>query len=394
MSAIDGLVAELCRDGVEYRKLGEVAKIVKGETPIQKAIPGDYPLVVTAHGRLSSNKFQFDCEAVCIPLVSSKGHGRAELKEVHYQSGKFALGNILAAVIPNDGTILQANFLQKYLMARKDTLLCPLMRGGANVSIPIDRLKLVKIPVPPIEVQREVVRILDAFTALTDKLTEELDCRRQQYAYYRDRLLSPESLEALDGKPVEMVRLGDVGQMAMCKRIFKSQTGKEGDIPFFKIGTFGGIPDAYINRELYEEYRGKYRFPKVGDILISASGTIGRTVTYHGEDAYFQDSNIVWLEHDESRVLNTYLKYMYSTLEWKVDGGTIKRLYGSAFHAVEIPVPSLATQQKVVDILDRFDALTASLTDGLPAEIEARKAQYAYYRDCLLDFPRKGGAAA
>ena len=122
---------------------------------------------------------------------------------------------------------------------------------------------------------------------------------------------------------------------------------------------------------------------------MSASGTIGRAVTYNGEDAYFQDSNIVWLEHDESQILNAYLKYVYSTLEWKLDGGTIKRLYGSAFHAIEVPIPSLATQQKVVDILDRFDALTTSLTDGLPAEIEARRQQYEYYRDKLLSFPRK-----
>ena len=174
----------------------------------------------------------------------------------------------------------------------------------------------------------------------------------------------------------------------MCKRIFKNQTAKEGEIPFYKIGTFGSSPDAYISKSLDQEYRAKYRFPKKGDVLISASGTIGRTVVYDGKDAYFQDSNIIWLTHDGTVVTNEYLKHAYSVLEWKTEGGTIKRLYGSSFHSLEIPVPSLETQRKVVDILDRFDALTTSLTDGLPAEIEARRQQYEYYRDKLLSFPR------
>ena len=179
----------------------------------------------------------------------------------------------------------------------------------------------------------------------------------------------------------------------MCKRIFKNQTAKEGEIPFYKIGTFGSAPDAYISKSLYQEYRTKYRFPKKGEILISASGTIGRTVVYDGSDAYYQDSNIVWLSHDETVVTNEYLKHAYTVLEWKTEGGTIKRLYGSAFHSLKIPVPSFETQQKVVAILDRFDALTTSLTDGLPGEIQARRQQYEYYRDRLLNFPRKEAAA-
>lgn len=387
MSAIDELVAELCPNGVEYRKLNEVCLIETGRLNAKAAVEnGAYCFFTTAEEVSKIDTYRWDTEALLIA-------GNANVGSVKHFKGKFEAYQ-RTYVLTQFVSDIQPRYLYHYLEAHLKDYLADKSNSAAMTYIVLSTLQDFPIPVPPIEVQREIVRILDTFTELTDTLTEELDCRRQQYAYYRDRLLSRESLEALDGKPVEMVKLGDVGQMAMCKRIFKSQTGKEGDIPFFKIGTFGGIPDAYINRELYEEYRDKYRFPKVGDILISASGTIGRTVTYHGEDAYFQDSNIVWLEHDESRVLNTYLKYMYSTLEWKVDGGTIKRLYSSAFHAVEIPVPSLETQQKVVDILDRFDALTTSLTDGLPAEIEARRTQYAYYRDRLLDFQRKEVAAS
>ena len=96
----------------------------------------------------------------------------------------------------------------------------------------------------------------------------------------------------------EQRKFGDLGSVAMCKRIFKEQTSTDGDIPFYKIGTFGAEPDAFISRELFEEYRGKFQYPNIGDMLISASGTIGRTVEYKGEEAYIQDSNIEWYKHD------------------------------------------------------------------------------------------------
>ena len=101
----------------------------------------------------------------------------------------------------------------------------------------------------------------------------------------------------------------------MCKRIFKEETTDVGEIPFYKIGTFGSVPDAYISRELYEEYRSKYSYPHKGDILLSASGTIGRIVEYNGEEAYFQDSNIVWLSHDET-ISNLFLKTLYPIVKW------------------------------------------------------------------------------
>ena len=107
----------------------------------------------------------------------------------------------------------------------------------------------------------------------------------------------------------EQRKFGDVGSISMCKRIFKEQTSDDGDIPFYKIGTFGSEPDAYISRELFEEYKVKFSYPQLGDMLISASGTIGRTVEYMGNDEYFQDSNIVWLNHN-GKINNTFLKYL------------------------------------------------------------------------------------
>lgn len=98
----------------------------------------------------------------------------------------------------------------------------------------------------------------------------------------------------------EQRKLGEIASVSMCKRIYKNQTLIEGDIPFYKIGTFGGTPDSFISRKLFEEYKSKYPYPNKGDILISASGSIGRTVEFTGKDEYFQDSNIVWLNHNEN----------------------------------------------------------------------------------------------
>lgn len=184
--------------------------------------------------------------------------------------------------------------------------------------------------------------------------------------------------------------LGEVGPLCMCRRIFKDQTSDVGEIPFYKIGTFGGSADAYISRSLFDEYRAAYNYPKKGDLLISCSGTIGRTVPFDGEDAYFQDSNIVWIDNDESYVTNAFLKYLYSCIEWPISkGGTIGRLYGKDIKKITIPVPSLEEQARIVTVLDQFDALVNDISRGLPAEIEARRRQYAYYRDRLLSFKEK-----
>ena len=185
------------------------------------------------------------------------------------------------------------------------------------------------------------------------------------------------------------VRLGDIGKVAMCRRILKSETNPIGGIPFFKIGTFGKKEDAYISIEKFYECKEKYPYPKKGMILISTSGTIGRTVVFDGKPSYYQDSNIVWIDNNEERVLNKYLYYFYQTNPWKIDiGGTIERLYNENIEKTSIPLPSLEEQQRIVDILDRFDKLCNDISEGLPAEIEARQKQYEYFREKLLSFKK------
>ncbi|WP_010516910.1 restriction endonuclease subunit S [Croceivirga radicis] len=172
-------------------------------------------------------------------------------------------------------------------------------------------------------------------------------------------------------------KLGQVGEPLMCKRIFKDQTtpNPENGIPFYKIGTFGKEPDSYITLELYEEFKAKYNFPKKGDILISASGTIGRLVVYDGEPAYFQDSNIVWLGHDGKEVSNDFLYYCYSIVSWQTsDGGIIKRLYNSDLKAISINFPeNEIEQQKIATCLSSLDELIAAHNDKLDALKEHKK---------------------
>ena len=150
-------------------------------------------------------------------------------------------------------------------------------------------------------------------------------------------------------------KLGELGSVAMNRRIFKDQTSENEEVPFFKIGTFGSKPDAFISRELFEEYKLKYPYPEIGDILISASGSIGRTVVYQGEDEYFQDSNIVWLKHD-NRLDNKFLKQFYSTVKWQgLEGSTIKRLYNKNILDTDISIPSTIEQNKIGMFFEQLD---------------------------------------
>ena len=281
----------------------------------------------------------------------------------------------------------------------------------------ISQIENTPVPLPPLDVQNRIVNVLDNFEKICSDLNiglpAEIEARQKQYEYYRDKLLTfAETGNTIlngterngterngterNGTLIKLLQyvfgyvrisLGDIGSICMCKRILKSQTNTVSGVPFYKIGTFGNEADAYISQETFNEYRSRYNFPKKGDVLISAAGTIGRTVVYDGKPAYFQDSNIVWIDNDESIVLNSYLRYCYELKPWKAsEGGTIPRLYNDNIAKAVIAVPSIEEQKRVVSILDRFDAICNDLTGGLPAEIEARRKQYEYYRDKLLNF--------
>ncbi len=160
----------------------------------------------------------------------------------------------------------------------------------------------------------------------------------------------------------EVKTLGEIGEPCMCKRILKEQTSSTGDIPFYKIGTFGGIPDAFISRDLFEQYKEQYNYPRKGTLLLSAAGTIGRVVVFDGKESYFQDSNIVWIDNDETKVTNAFLFYCYSRMQWKTEeGGIVSRLYNANLKATSFIAPkSLAEQQQIAKALSDVDALIST----------------------------------
>lgn len=176
-------------------KLGDYCDIIKGGIGIQKAIPGEFPLVVTAEKRLSHNEYHFDNTAVIIPLVSSTGHGHASLNRIHYQEGKFALGTILCAVIIKDETILNPRYLYLYLSYFKDHLLVPLMKGAANVTLSIKRIKTVEIPLPNMKRQLEIIE-LEKNSHLADKLNTEIQTQKHLLTQLKQSILQ----EAIQGK--------------------------------------------------------------------------------------------------------------------------------------------------------------------------------------------------
>jgi len=178
------------------KTIGELCNIVKGETGIASAIAGEYPLVVTAKERKTSATYQFDTQAVCIPLVSSSGHGKKSLNHVHYQEGKFALGTILAAVIPKNNHEISANFLHQYLLFYKDTKIVPLMRGAANVSLAVKDIAKIEIPLPPIDEQKDFIVFFNELQRFNAELVREFNNQEKYVSQLKQAILQ----EAIAGQ--------------------------------------------------------------------------------------------------------------------------------------------------------------------------------------------------
>ncbi len=401
MHKIERLLQTLAPKGVEFRKLGEVCDFQKGKSITKKAVTfGKVPVI--SGGRQPAyyhNEANRSGETIAI---SSSG---VYAGYVSYWDIPVFLADSFS-VSPKQKTLMP-KYLFHYLTTQQDAIHATKSTGGIPHVYSKD-LQNFLIPIPPLEIQQEIVKILDAFTELNTELNTELKARKKQYEYYQNMLLDFKDanqnhkdakmsaktypkrlkslLQTLAPKGVEFRKLGDIGKPCMCKRVMKHQTTRYGEIPFYKIGTFGNTADAFISKKLFLEYKTKYSFPKKGDILISASGTIGKAVIYDGKPAYFQDSNIVWIDNDETLVKNDFLFYVYSNVKWNTEHTTILRLYNDNFRNTLIPIPPLEIQQEIVKILDQFSILTTDLLAGIPAEIKARKKQYEYYREKLLTF--------
>ena len=256
----------------------------------------------------------------------------------------------------NVDNIISAKYIFDYLKAKQQSIFS-LSRGAAQPHVYPDDIKTFPIPLPPISVQQQIV---DECA----KVDEEYESSRMAIEEYRNRITQIfVDLEVLTNQNKGGYRhliINDIGKIMMCRRILKSQTSPLGEVPFYKIGTFGGMADAYISYALYEEYKHKYPYPRKGEVLISAAGTIGKAVVYNGEQAYYQDSNIVWVHNDESKVKNSFLYYAYQHIEWNPTiGGTISRLYNKDLAATKIPVPPIDEQERIVSEIKSYESLIA-----------------------------------
>jgi type I restriction enzyme S subunit len=224
------------------------------------------------------------------------------------------------------------------------------LKGVGVPNLHLKEIREVEIPFPkPLQEQKQIVALLDqAFTAIDQakaNIEKNIVNAKELFQSKLNAIFSQK------GEGWEEKTLGELGKVSMCKRILKNQTTHEGDIPFYKIGTFGKEANAFIPKEIYDDFISKYSFPKKGDILLSASGTIGRRVIYDGKPAYFQDSNIVWIDNNEELVTNEYLYQFYGVCDWNPSkGATISRLYNSDLRRINISFPSIKEQNKLFQI--------------------------------------------
>lgn len=295
------------------QKLGDICRIEKGRTGIASAAPGEYPLVVTAEERKTCGTYQFDCEAVCIPLVSSSGHGKKSLKNVHYQSGKFALGSILCAVIPNNPQEVNARYLHQYLQFYKDTVLVPLMKGAANVSLSMRDIAKVEIPLPDFDTQAALAK---TFVEAQEK-QKQLNAEFEKQTEYASRLRQNILQEAIEGKltaewrkahPVEKGN-PDLDAQALFEQIQKEKEGKA-----FPCGRTSLRPtpsagsnaarNARLDDEQPFEIPDEWKWVRLGEIFEHKTGKTLNSSSNKGTvlKKYITTSNLYWNTFDFTKV--------------------------------------------------------------------------------------------
>ena len=376
---IDRLVAELCPEGVEYRPIEELFTTRNGYTPSKSnssywengTVPWFRMEDIRENGGILSESLQSVHESALkkggmfpagsIIVATSATIGEHALINVDFLCNQRFTVLILKDEFKN---LLSPKFIYYYSFILDRWCLSNTTQSSF-ASVDMKRFKKFEFPVPPMEIQEAIVEILDKFTNLEAELEAELEARTLQYEYYRDSLF-----EALDCPRVPLDSFA---------KIKNGKTYKEfgaGNIPVYGSG---GIM-TYVDRSSYDK----------PTVLIPRKGSLGNL--FYLEEPFWNVDTIFYTEIDEEQVIPKFLYYFLKTahLEDLNTAGGVPSLTQKVLNKVLIPVPSLEEQQRIVDILDRFDALTSSLSEGLPAELAARRSQYEYYRDQLLSFPRKG----
>ncbi len=378
---IQKLIQEYCPNGVEYKTLGEVCKIEKGEQLNKEVLlkEGQFPVI---NGGINPSGFWNDYNYEKNLITISQGGASAGY--VNYVTTNFWAGaHCYVLTTPKE----YINYkLLYYIVKNYEKELQSSQVGAGIPSVSSNKLASLKIPIPPIEVQREIVRILDKLTELIDSLKIELALRNKQYEYYRETLYKDIVLLKYI-KLKELCQIGD-GLHGTPKY---DENGKIYFVNGNNLKNGNIIIDDNTKKISNDEFC-KLEIPfNQNTILLSINGTIGKVALYNNEKITLGKS-VAYFNINSNQIIRKYLYYyLLTTISQEyfiknATGGTIKNLGLKTLREYTVPVPPLREQERIVAILDKFDALCNDLTQGLPAEIEARKKQYEYYRDKLLQF--------
>ncbi|BAW79660.1 type I restriction-modification protein [Candidatus Nitrosoglobus terrae] len=269
--------------------------------------------------------------------------------------------------------IADSYFLHCYFQSERyqKEILSKSLLNAAPCKINMDELRKTEVLFPKLPEQQKIAACLSSLDELITAETQKLEALKihkkglMQQLFPREgetvpRLRFPEFREAGEW---EEKQLGQFGDVLMCKRIFAHETSDAGGVPFFKIGTLDGKPDAFISKELFEIYKAKYNFPRTGEVLITCSGTVGKCLPYDGKDAYYQDSNIVWIDNPTLKVSNEFLYAILLSVDWgSLNSTTITRIYGADLRGLLIKFPSEKKEQH------RIAACLSSLDDLITAQ--------------------------
>lgn len=369
----------------DKEKLGAVATLYKGKGISKAEIVANgvqpcirYGELYTSYGEtihevasstniIASELFLSKKNDVIIP---ASGETKIDIAKAScVMSDGIALGGDLNVIRSSQNGI----FLSYQLNGPLRLSIAKVAQGDTVVHLYPTQIKQLDVLVPsPLE-QQKIADCLSSIDELITLEAQKLDTLKTHKKGLMQQLFPAEGEtlpklrfpEFRDAGEWQEKRLGDIGSVRMCKRILKEQTSPRGDIPFYKIGTFGGVPDAYISREIFENFRNSYPFPKNGAVLISAAGTIGRTVRYNDELAYFQDSNIVWLNNSEKLIIDNFLFYLYQLIDWSPSVGAIQRLYNENILRMQVKFPRIPEQQKIADCLASIDDLITAQTQNV-----------------------------
>jgi len=380
---------------VEWRKLGdedffEIAN--KSRKPVKASlrISGNIPYYGANNIQDFVEGYTHDGEYI---LIAEDGSKSLEHYSIQYANGKFWANNHVHVVRGKKS--VDTRFLYHYLTTMN---FIPFLSGGGRAKLTKGKLLEIEIPIPPLEVQREIVRILDNFTELTAELTAELSARRKQYSYYRDRLLS------FGEDEVEWKKLGEVGELVRGNGLPKTDFTETGvpAIHYGQIYTYYGVYTDKTISFVSPKTAEKLKKVDYGDVVITNTSEnledVGKAVVYLGKEQAVTGGHATIFKPYEN-ILGKYFAYYTQTVAFfkekrKYAKGTkVIDVSAKDMSKIQIPIPPLEKQKEIVAILDKFDTLTNSISEGLPHEIDLRQKQYAYYRDLLLDFPKEESRA-